>query len=241
MKINLLMKKEEIDHEKIDQTKIAIVLDILLATTTITAALSEGAECVIPVLDDQEARAEGKKHDEKDICLTGEYAGMVIDGFNNPAPSLLLDHVRGKKVILSTTNGTVAIRNVADAKKTYIASLLNGQAVAEEIVKQYNGETILVVCSGSSGQFCLEDYYGAGYLINKLIQLYGEGKIDLTDSARSAALFYERFSEDSERILGESKVGQMLNHFGLEADVKYASQKGKINLIPRLIGKKVVS
>lgn|SRR5699024_2856614 len=240
MKINLLLKKEEIDVEKIDQTKVAVVLDVLLATTSITAALSEGASSVIPVLNEAEARAEREKHDERDVCLSGEYAGIVLDGFLNPAPSLLCEHVKGKKVILSTTNGTVAIRNTANAKKTYIVSLLNGQAVAEKIKNEYNGETILVVCSGSSNQFCLEDYYGAGYFIQQLIHLCKDKELEMTDSARSAALFYEGFSQQSERILRESRVGQLLNKAGLEKDVKYASEKGKVTIVPQLDGCQII-
>src|SRR5699024_8904822 len=105
MKINLLIKKEDIDHEKVDDSKIAVVFDILLATTTITASLDGGADYVIPVLDEHEARLEQKKYNSGETCLVGESGGVVIDGFMNPVPSLLCPHVAGKKGILSSLSG----------------------------------------------------------------------------------------------------------------------------------------
>src|SRR5699024_11038398 len=190
----LLMKKEEINHEKIDNTKIAVVLDILMATTSITAALSEGAECVIPDLNESEARSEQQKYGQDEVCIAGEDGGLVIDGFINTVPSLLCQHVSWRKIILSTTNGTITIRVVAKVKTTYAASLLNGAAVAEDIVNHYNGETILIICSGSSNKFCLEDFYGAGYFIEELMKIIDKDQLELTDSANSAALFYNAFS-----------------------------------------------
>src|SRR5699024_7206607 len=184
MKINLLMKKEEIDTEKIDKTKIAVVLDILMATTSITAALAEGAKSVIPVLNEAEAISEKKKYNDKEVCIAGEAGGFVIDGFLTPVPLSLCKYVQVKKVILSTTNVYITIRSNLNTKKTYIASLLNSVAVAKDITSHYNNESILIICAGSSGQFCLEDFYGAGYLINELIKRTEDQKIELSDSAK---------------------------------------------------------
>lgn len=234
MKINLLMKKEEIDHKKIDHTTIAVVIDILMATTTITAALSEGADSVVPVLNESEARKEKQKYGDEEVCLAGEDGGVVIDGFLNPVPSLLCKHVAGKKVVLSTTNGTIAIRSAAHAQVTYASSLLNSGAVAQDIVRNYNGETILIICSGSSNQFCLEDFYGAGHLINELMKITDNKQLALSDSAEGAALFYNAFSNQPESILNKSSVGQMLKKAGLEQDIKYTCQKNTVNLIPKL-------
>ncbi len=234
------MKKEEINHEKIDDTKIAVVLDILMATTSITAALAEGAECVVPVLNESEAKSEKKKYDDEEVCLAGEDGGLVIDGFLNPVPTSLCQHVSGRKLILSTTNGTIAIRGAAKAKTTYAASLLNGAAVAEDIVNHYNGETILIICSGSSNQFCLEDFYGAGYFIEELTKITDKDQLELTDSANSAALFYNAFSNQAESILNQSKVGQMLVKAGFEKDIEFTCKKNTVDLVPKLRGQRII-
>lgn len=239
MKINFLIKKEDIDHEKVDDSKIAVVLDILLATTTITASLDGGADYVIPVLDEHEARLEQKKYNSGETCLVGESGGVVIDGFMNPVPSLLCPHVAGKKVILSTTNGTVAIRAAAPAKTTYIASLLNSGAVASDLIENYQDETILVICSGSADQFCLEDFYGAGYFITQLLEMAGGDTVDMTDSARAAALFYEGYSHQEVDILSESKVGHMLIKAGFTDDIHFTCKKDTVDLVPVLTGDRI--
>ncbi|WP_199794690.1 2-phosphosulfolactate phosphatase [Lentibacillus sp. Marseille-P4043] len=237
MKIHLLLKKEEVDTVQMDENKIAVVFDVLLATSTITACLDYGARQVIPVMDEAEALKEAKNFSQEDISLVGEYDGKTIDGFLDPAPLALKEHVAAKTVVLSTTNGTVAIRKAASAKEVYIASLLNGRAVSKQIADMYDNETIIVVCSGSKNQFCLEDFYGAGYFIDQLVNAYG-GQIDLTDSALTAKLFYENVSDQA--VLRDSRVGKMLENYGFEDDIAYVNQRGILSVIPRLVDGKTI-
>ena len=72
------------------------------------------------------------------------------------------------QLIYSTTNGTVAIKNSINAKKIYVGSLLNAKATIDDLINNYNEETILIICSGSIGRPNLEDTFGAGYFINLL-------------------------------------------------------------------------
>ncbi|AXI10228.1 2-phosphosulfolactate phosphatase [Oceanobacillus zhaokaii] len=240
MKIHLLLKKEEIDTVQMNEDKIAVVFDVLLATSTITSCLDYGAKQVIPVMDEAEAVLTARDYLQEDIVLVGEYNGITIDGFLNPAPSSLKNQVKDKTVILSTTNGTVAIRKSATAKQVYIASLLNSVAVSKRIIEIYDGETIVVVCSGSSNQFCVEDFYGAGYFIEQLVKEYGVNNVDLTDSSMAAKLFYENTSEDGLSVLSDSRVGRMLNTYNLQDDLTYVSQKGILTIIPILLDGRTV-
>ncbi|WP_245835674.1 2-phosphosulfolactate phosphatase [Virgibacillus ndiopensis] len=239
MKIHLLLKKEEIDSVQMDDSKITVVFDVLLATSTITACLDYGAECVVPVMDEAEALREAKKFFQEDVSLVGEYDGKTIDGFLDPAPLALKEHVAGKTVVLSTTNGTVAIRKAASAKEVYIASLLNGKAVSKQIVETYDNETIVVVCAGSKNKFCIEDFFGAGYFIHQLVNEYGD-YTDLTDSALAAKLFYENV--EGKDVLCNSRVGQMLVHYERQDDITFVNQQGLLSVIPRLVdGKTIVA
>ncbi|MEN1967509.1 2-phosphosulfolactate phosphatase [Lentibacillus sp. N15] len=232
MKVHLLLKKEEIDHEKMDDNKIAVVFDVLLATSTITACLDYGAKQVIPVLDGVEARKTAKQFSPEDVALVGEYNGITIDGFLDPAPLQLKDPVKGKTVVLSTTNGTVAIRKAASAKEVYVASILNGETVSKEIAERYTDETIIVVCSGSKNQFCMEDFYGAGYFINQLISASNK-PVDLTDSAQAAKLFYE--NTKTNHVVQDSRVGRMLTKYDFEDDLAFINQEGLLPVVPHLI------
>ena len=80
-KIHVLLKKEELEQEKINNEKIVVVFDILLATSTITTLLAHGANEVIPVLNFEEAISEEKQRNDENVLKVGEYRGKPIDGF----------------------------------------------------------------------------------------------------------------------------------------------------------------
>lgn len=227
------MKKEEIDTSKIKDNKIVVVFDVLLATSTIVTALHFGAKEVIPVLDETHARklAEGRHVDE--YALVGEYEGKTIEGFLDPNPLLLKGLLLNKSMILSTTNGTVAIHKCSKAKKVYVCSLLNGKAIAEQIIKQYIDETILIVCAGSSGEFCLEDLVGAGYFLDVLLA-NNNNHWELSDSALAALYFYRNGSNQISQLLLSSRVGKMLQKYEYEDALQFVSNTGTIPIVASL-------
>ncbi|MCZ0853301.1 2-phosphosulfolactate phosphatase, partial [Brevibacillus laterosporus] len=217
-KVHVILKKEELLAKKLEG-KTVVIFDILLATSTIAAALQQGATEVIPVKNEEEARKKAKTYKPDEIALVGEYGGKTIEGFFEPNPSTLKQHVQNKTVILSTTNGTVAIHNAEKAKHVYAASLLNGEAVASAVCQP--SETVLLVCSGSSGRFCLEDLYGAGYFISCLLRLKA---FRLTDAAKAALLFYEAYEHSPVEILKQSAVGEMLTQSGFLDEIGFVSR-----------------
>lgn len=236
MKVHLLLKKEDIDKQKMADNKIAVVFDVLLATSTVASALEFGAREVIPVLDGKAAEQEAEGREKDSFVLVGEYQGRTIDGFLSPNPLELKEQIAGKSVILSTTNGTVALKNSAHAKAVYAASLLNCEAVAKHILKEYQGETIVVVCSGSSNEFNVEDFQGAGCFIDCLIKQFRE-EFFLTDSAYAAYSFYHGHIQNSDDILKASRVGRMLSKHGFEKEIEFVSQQNIFNKVPILIDK----
>ncbi|MCM3160218.1 2-phosphosulfolactate phosphatase [Metabacillus litoralis] len=236
-KVHVIMKKEEIVEEKM-KGKIAVVFDILLATSTITCALVDGAKAVIPVPNAEEAHVASNLIKAENHILAGEYEGKTIEGFYDPMPTILKDSIQGKYMILSTTNGTVAINQSKKANKIYICSLLNGKAVANTITHFHKDDSIIIVCSGSSDQFCLEDFYGAGHLIYHLQE---KMHLQLTDSAKAARLFYESNKSVAETILLSSRVGEMLVKYGFINEVKFVSQKDCFEIVPFFDGEKIIA
>src|SRR5262252_4269697 len=173
-KIHVLGKKEELDTVRLPG-KVVIVLDVLFATSTMVAALAEGASAVVPTLDGAAARAAAEREPAGSFVLAGELNTVTLEGFAPPTPLALIRHgVAGRKLIYSTTNGTVAFHACADADDVYAGALLNGEAVVERVLSAHPGRTVLIVCSGSANNFNLEDFYGAGYLIDLLAQRLGE-------------------------------------------------------------------
>ncbi len=239
-KIHLLLKKEELNQQKVKDNKIVVVFDVLLATSTITSALEFGAKEVVPVLNGKEAQIEVNGRKEGSYVLVGEYEGKTLDGFLSPNPLDLQEKIFGKTVILSTTNGTVALKGASTAKAVYASSLVNNQAVANHVVSHLEGETLLLVCSGSSGEFNVEDFYGAGHFIACLLAS-DVFQWELTDPALGAYQFYKGNSQNGARLLRESRVGKMLVGYGYEKELDFVSQENLFSVVPILKGKTIIN
>lgn len=231
-KLQLILSKEEVNPEKIDAETVVIVFDVLLATTTIATVLHYGATEVIPVMDSAEALKVAENFAPSTTIVTGEYAGFTIEGFVDPLPTHLKAKAAGKTIILSTTNGTVAIRKVTNAGKIFAASLVNAEAVARKVAENDPDKKILLVCAGGhERRFAMEDFYGAGCFIDQLMR-YHDGW-ELSDAASTAWLFYQSHRTESANILKMSKTGEMMNRMGLEKDVHFASEENRISVVPQ--------
>jgi len=231
-KVHVLTKKEELDTVRLPG-KVVVVLDVLFATTTMVAALANGATEVIPVADEAAARAEGARHPEGRYVLSGELYAETLPGFAHPAPMALIAHgVRGKAVIYSTTNGTVAMSDSRGAASIYCGSLLNARRLAEHIAGRHPKETVLVLCAGSGNNFNFEDFYGAGYFVERLADLLGDSA-DLSDAARAARALYRH--SRAPQALHECRVGRMMAARNLQHEVEFACRFDSLPIVPALV------
>jgi 2-phosphosulfolactate phosphatase len=229
-KVHVLTKKEELDTVRLPG-KVVIVLDVLFATSTMVAALAEGATEVVPTLDGAGARAAAAREPAGTFVLAGELNTVTLEGFAPPTPLALIEHgVAGRKLVYSTTNGTVAFHACSDAPDVYAGALLNGTAVVERVLAAHPERTVLIVCSGSANNFNFEDFYGAGYLVELLAQRLGESA-DFSDAARAARSLY-RAGEPEESLLA-CRVGRMMLERGLEREVRYAARRSVTGVVPR--------
>lgn len=230
-KLHVVFTKEEVDSEQLGNGKVAVVFDVLLATTTISALLEYGAKEIIPVLDGEAAIHRKNELQDSSAIITGESRGITIEGFFDPLPTRLKEKAKGKTVILSTTNGTVAILKSATAEQVYAGALVNAPAVAEDIAKHHVQDTIIAVCAGSSGSFSIEDFYGAGCFIDELLARRDDW--DLTDAAKAAFHFYRGNKERAVPLLSESSTGAMMQKMNVWEDLQFAAQKGSISAVPQ--------
>jgi len=230
-KIHVLTKKEELDSVRVPG-KIVVVLDILFATTTMVTALAHGATEVVPVLDEAAARTQAKTFTQNSFVLAGELYADTIAGFAHPAPLSLLEHgVEGKTLIYSTTNGTVAMTQAAGAARVYCGALLNARALVEHIVAHHPRETVLVVCAGSGNNFNFEDFYGAGYFVERFAALLGHAA-DLSDAARAALGLYREARLP--QAFFECRVGRMMLARGLRHEVEFACRRDAFDVVAAL-------
>jgi 2-phosphosulfolactate phosphatase len=228
-KIHVLLKKEELDRERLAD-KTVIVLDVLFATSTIVAVLEHGASAVIPTVDGATAQRIAATHAAGSYVMAGELDAETLPGFAQPTPlALLREDVRGRTVIYSTTNGTVALHKAARAAHVYAAALLNAGAVVAHVNRTHPDETVLIVCSGSADNFNLEDFYAAGHLVT-LFERHRPGH-EFSDAAIAARLLAAR--HEGRDCLRAARVGRMMQGRGLSDEVDYAAQSDVFDVVPK--------
>ena len=230
-KVHVLTKKEELDGIRVPG-KVVIVLDIIFATTTMVAALAHGAAEILPVLDEASARARAKALPPDSYVLSGELYAETLPGFVHPAPLALVGHgVKGKSIVYSTTNGTVAMTLAAGAARVYCGALLNAKRLVEHISAQHARETVLIVCSGSGNNFNFEDFYGAGYFVDCFAERLGTAA-DFSDAAKAARAVY-RQARAPEALL-DCRIGRMMASRGLAHEVEFACRFDAFPVLPAL-------
>ncbi|WP_312561170.1 2-phosphosulfolactate phosphatase [Anaerospora sp.] len=206
---------------------VCIVMDVFRATTSIITAIGNGCAMLIPVASVDEAyRAAGQIEGP---LFAGERQSIKIDGFNfgNSPFEFAAEQVQGKTIIMTTTNGTIAIKSTENAYLTLLGSFINASAVCRAAQEQ--NKSILLVCAGTDGLFSLEDAFCAGLLVKLLTK---DKQYELTDAARGVQTMYHGAQEAVLPILSESRNGKRLYSLGLEKDVEYCLCKDSSSTVP---------
>ena len=141
---------------------IAVVIDLLRATTTIIAGLAGGARSVLPCGDIETAKRVAAGFPVGSVLLGGERGGVRIEGFDldNSPLAYTAERVGGKIIVFTTTNGTAALLRSQAADRVLVGSLVNRRAVARAIAA--DDSSVHVVCAGTDGHVTAEDVLAAG-------------------------------------------------------------------------------
>ena len=198
--------------------KVAVIVDILRASSTIVTALGEGVSHVFPVATLEECAALGQQQG----CLTAaERDGLPAAGFdlgNSPFGFLdLARPVRGQALTISTTNGTAALRRSLAAEAVVVGAFLNLAAVANFCQRQQRD--VLVVCAGWKGQFCLEDTVFGGALAERLAAAGFD--VRGSDATLAALHLWEQGRDDLATYLLQSAHVRRLNSLEASQDFEF--------------------
>lgn len=199
--------------------KIVVVIDVLRATSTILAALVNGCKEVIPAVEIEEVINISKNYEKDSFLLCGERNIQGIDGFHlsNSPLEYTAEQVSDKTLLLTTTNGTRAIKRAVDAKEVIMCSMTNVDVVAQHIAAQQ--EDTVFICAGTDGQFSMDDVVTAGAVINRLINKVKN--LDLGDLAMVAESMYQSSADDIHSILKDSLHYKRMVEAGLVDDINY--------------------
>jgi 2-phosphosulfolactate phosphatase len=219
---------------------VAVVIDVLRASTTIVKALARGARAVVPVAEIAEALDERRRLVERGwrVVLAGERGGVRPEGFdlgNSPA-EFSRAGVAGSTVVLTTTNGTRALRHCREATRVLVGCFANGPALAG-FLGRMREERAVLVCSGQDGRVAEEDVLFAGYLSRELER--SGARPDA--SAEEAQKAYASAEQGLERALGATPHGRTLLELGFAADIAAAAVIGSEEIVAEMIGNGIIA
>jgi len=211
--------------------RVVVVIDVLRATSVMVQAMSKGASEIIPLTTVEEAFRMAKTFPRGVVVLGGERKNEEIPGFDlgNSPKEYIEEKVKGKKLILTTTNGTRAFHAVSSGKEILAGSFLNIGAIAQRCLEL--DRDLFIFPSGDGGNFSLEDTLCGGMLID-LITRKERNEISLTDAAYSAQILYQKFKEKLLEGFSLSHHGRELIHRGFEDDLVYCAQVDITPLVP---------
>jgi 2-phosphosulfolactate phosphatase len=212
-----------------------VVFDVLRATSTMAIALGNGAEAIVPVASI--AQALRLREEQPAVLLAGERDGARIRAFltggidfdlGNSPREFTRDKVQGKTIVMTTTNGTRALRACAGARAVLICSFLNLRATAGFLAKE-DPAPLLLVCGGTGEEAAYEDVLGAGAL-SELLWPHSSGAV-VADSALMARRLLAAETADLAAAFGGSRNGsRLLGLEDLREDVAFCAQHDRVNL-----------
>lgn len=233
MKVFVYHTPEQIPSQSVPDCAIAV--DVLRATTTMATALSAGAEAVQVFSDlDELMQVSESWHPEKRL-RAGERGGSKVEGFDfgNSPLQCTPEVVGGRRLFISTTNGTRALTSVRAAKVVLAASLINRKA-AVDFLKTNAPETIWIVGSGWEGAFSLEDTVCAGAILQGLADVLEVPAESLAgnDEAIAAAALYGTWQDRLLELLRSASHGQRLLRLNNDEDLAYCAQTDILDVLP---------
>ena len=205
---------------------VVVVIDIFRATSAICTAFQEGVNQIIPVATIEEARA----YQSKGYVAAAERHGEIVEGFDigNSPFSYMNPELKGKDVVLSTTNGTQAIEKAKAAEQIIVGSFLNLTAVCKHLENE--NRDVILLCAGWKGRYNLEDSLFAGAVVD-----YFEGSkvfTGIADSSLAARQMYQAAKGNLNDFLKNSSHRRRLQRLNLEKDIEYCLQIDTMDLVP---------
>jgi 2-phosphosulfolactate phosphatase len=213
---------------------VAVVIDVLRASTMIVHALAAGCEAVIPCLEIDEARRVAEGLPRGSALLAGERHGVPIEGFDlgNSPGACTAELCRGKTLVFTTTNGTKAILASLDAELVLVGSFVNFAATAQRLL--HERRPVHLICAGTEGAVSYEDALLAGAFAGHFADLEHKPDNDEAEIVRALwarvedALWFKGQAKTEDhrpltRYLKRGAGGRRVMELGFDADIADAA------------------
>lgn len=206
--------------------RVVVVVDILRATSCMTAGIANGVSKIIPVATLEEC----SKLKSKGCIAAAERDGKKANGFDigNSPYSYLKPELIGKTVAVTTTNGTYAITKCEKAEALVAGSFLNRSAIAQFLRDQEHD--VLIVCAGWKGKVNLEDTLFAG----ALVELLKDEFCIEHDAAMASLSLFRQAKGNLKGFLANCSHVRRLKHLDIDKDIEFCLTMDKFDVVPIL-------
>lgn len=233
--IQVCLSPALINLYSLEQTTV-VVTDVLRATSTMIAALELGVKHIIPVASREEALTYVTT---PDTLVAGERDGKKVEGFHLGNSPLVLqtnkELIKGKQLVITTTNGTKAIDQSSHAKEIYIGALSNVQALANHL--KHNTNDILIVCAGWKNRVNMEDTLFAGALLDCL-------QIEFSIKGDAAIMSHQLYQANRDGLFTSIQKAthyKRLKDHGIEDDIKYCMTENSSQIVAKVKNGKIIT
>ena len=221
---------------------IAVVIDVLRATTTISWALKNGADSIQVFADLDLLKDTAMRWDQNKRLMLAERGGKKIKGFDlgNSPLSVTKEKVNGKRLFMSTTNGTKSLQKVQNTEYLFAMGLSNRKAVAERIMS-LKKQNVLILGSGWEGSYSLEDSLAAGALASYIEEEFNNEVNIENDELQASLALWKFWENDILRCLKTATHGKRLTSLGdYEDDFKCCSELDCLDIVPTQVERGVI-
>jgi 2-phosphosulfolactate phosphatase len=231
MNVDVYFSSAVVDPPSVEG-RTAVVIDVIRATSCIVEAMANGARGIFPTILPEEAVKLASSLGREDTLLGGERKGLKIEGFDlgNSPREYSPEVVRGKQIVMSTTNGTRAFLAVEDAHRVVTASFLNLSAVVRTLEGAQN---LVLLCAGRENRFAMEDALCAGLLLRKVSEGSGLALAMVNDAGRAVLDMAEKYTPDEE-FLRSTAAGRALEEIGMEGDLAFCAALDRHSIVPEM-------
>jgi len=217
-----------------EENAIAVVVDILRATTSICSAFTNGVNTLIPVPTEDDA----KEMKRKGYIVAAERNGITLDfaDFGNSPENFSADAVGGKDVAYCTTNGTKTIMLANYCSDVVIGSFSNISALCKWLADQ--DKDVIILCAGWKNKYNIEDSVFAGALADMLLQT---NKFEtICDSAKAAQDMWLNNKENLLGLINRAAQKNRLKNNKLDYSIPFCVTLDTTDVIPILNGDRLV-
>jgi 2-phosphosulfolactate phosphatase len=231
MRIDTYFTVPEVDTASIGDATV-VVIDVIRATTTIIEALANGARAIYPTNSTEEAVKLAASMGREETLLCGERRGHKVEGFDlgNSPREFTPDAVQGKKLVMSTTNGTKALGVAQEGARLLPCAFTNLTTVARTVARTVERDGhVVVICAGQEDQFSMDDALCAGHLIQRIVDEQ-DGEHEYNDAAR-AALALASAREPTRDFLNLVAGGAKVIEIGLADDLDICADVDRHDIV----------